>query len=445
MPTRTLAILVAALLACTERVEEAPARCEIDVTVAAPLGPLHPGTSQGYSAELVDLVYSPVLSSQRHPQASARVVGERDGQVWLRMTPARFHDGSAVTAADVAASIEAQASPASFDVTVLSESELLVRVNEPDGVRRLGEIYVTRSPLATQEASYKPAPGSGPFRLKELSEHEALLEAWPHGPESAPSLPTLRVSAVSGMRAAWARAMLGQTDFLLEVPENLDGFLDQMPDWHLRPYAYRLTYFLKPSGRALRSGLARWIATRTAHLPVPPNATSCDGFDTVLCRLRSLGGAAPKAPTGTVDILVWNNEGIASDAALRLQHRLHQLGVEARLLSLPLHELLSRMREGSYDLAVLFTPGSSPAEVAALLRSFRDLEGVAAEETLADLVSPSVDTVALRDAWSRELPLIGWFIVQPRLAVRAPFQDLPVAISPLRSLIGWPLRAECAP
>jgi len=146
----------------------------------------------------------------------------------------RFHDGSLVTAGDVAATLDAvldtsKASPlkaglASIDaVEVLSASELRLRLNKPDAslLTRM-ELGVLPTSLAAKSHSPKSIIGCGPYRLKSWSGNALDIE-----PVAKGSLP-IRFLGVKDPVTRSLKLVRGELDFTQgELPPHLIPYLKE--------------------------------------------------------------------------------------------------------------------------------------------------------------------------------------------------------------------------
>jgi len=146
----------------------------------------------------------------------------------------RFHDGSLVTAGDVAATLNAvldasKASPlkaglASIEtVEVLSASELRLRLNKPDAslLTRM-ELGVLPASLAAKPHSPKSITGCGPYRLKAWNGNTLDIE-----PVTKGSLP-IRFLGVKDPVTRSLKLVRGELDFTQgELPPHLIPYLKE--------------------------------------------------------------------------------------------------------------------------------------------------------------------------------------------------------------------------
>jgi peptide/nickel transport system substrate-binding protein len=238
----------------------------------APSIALHRHVFEPLVARNPDLTLAPALAREWVPLA--------DGTGWeFRLDPAaRFQDGAAVTAADVAASFarvhSVPNSPGRWTpfvtevagVEVVDQRTLRLRTHGPGPLvpANLPAILVVPERVAREAATAdfnagRAAVGSGPYRLREYAQGErAVLErdpSWWRGAHEPWDRVTFKIVGNAAARVAALRA--GDVQLIEAVPPRDAAALERDPNLAVaRTASVRLVYIAFDQGRDASPGLA---------------------------------------------------------------------------------------------------------------------------------------------------------------------------------------------
>jgi peptide/nickel transport system substrate-binding protein len=316
-----------------------------------------------------------------------------DGLTWrLTMRDGlRFHDGSAVTPADIVRTIEEDRRESASVAACLEDIDHVAASGARDvdvTLRRrcsflLDDLMrtVTR-PTGTGSARV----GTGAFSVVSLSADELVLEANRHYHQGPPAVDRVVVHSYDALRTAFAEMMRGRLDFLFEVGPDSAEFLSDQQSIDVRtfvgPYANMLLLnsaraMFRPSvvRRALSLAVDRMALVQQgqkghgvpATVPTWPNhwARSALGrgvaFDpdraaVLLAAARAGTGRPPLAagaPVLEFTCLVPANFAIIERLALLVQRQLAEVDVRMRVESLPAEALNLRLGSGDFDAVLL--------------------------------------------------------------------------------------------
>lgn len=269
MPQKKVMLLLFALLFFSADISCAPSRQASDSTPGdtlvileqQKLAPIHPIlTATTLSADLTDIIFDGLikLDDGFEPKPHLAESWERstDGLTWtfhLRKG-VRFHDGSKLTAEDVAFTFQKvrDLPVGSFFNPIFQEVESIKVI----GSHTLQ--IVLKRPLASflpmlevgilpKHESVDPYPvGTGPYKLKSWSEMGVLLEANEDYFLGRPNIDQIRVVVDPNPKTFWAKAARGRADLFLDSLSARDGTLRQLPgfDTHsvANPYYYILSF-----------------------------------------------------------------------------------------------------------------------------------------------------------------------------------------------------------
>ena len=390
-PTASIAALAVALAtACDLGAGSGRAEVVLSVGYAAPAeaGGLNqliaPLTGEGLVRTGLDGRVEPVLADFWKIDPSGTTITMN-----LRQDVA-FHDGSPMTADDVKASLERLLeSPGQIARNpVLGDIQSI----EPDGRHRV--VIHLAHPAARQVLFELGVPvdkdgqGTGPFFVESTTDDETTLRATPHYYLGRSEIDTVRIITYSTLRTAWAAMMRSEIDFLFDVPIEAREFVEADSSVrvfsHDTPYAYALLFNTRRPpfddhrarvalsyaidreaiiGGALRgygsvaSGIwpSHWVydgVERTFdHDPQKADrqlseiglqrCVSADQGSTRRCRSRLRFQA-----------LVIDRPRF-EPIALLVQKQLRQIGVEMEIDARPFAEVMSRIRNDSWDATLL--------------------------------------------------------------------------------------------
>jgi peptide/nickel transport system substrate-binding protein len=378
---------------------------------------------------------------------------EADGRVLhLRLRPGlRFHDGTPLTAADVAASLARLLAPATASphawlawpidgaelvrdgravalpgVQVLSETELRVTLAVP-----LREFVFALASLPTAVVP-RGAPrgvGAGPFRLSRSAEGAAHLSAFEAFHRGRPFADGAALAGADARRAERALER-GEVDLVLRpeaVPRSGGRDLPALCAAYAVVNARRLGPQAEPLRRVLgsldRSELTRlFVRGPSSPLasvlpapiapPAPPPAAS----------------AAPRLSAGTrITLLVPSSAELPRAVADRIQVKLFDRGLRVAVETIPPEALGARLGAGDYDIVLAPVTFVSPAPSLAVLQLAWALGGPpAARRALTELAAPGASPSAVAAAVADALLAVPLFATGLRASFRPELQGLQV-------------------
>lgn len=322
------------------------------------------------------------------PALARSVTPSRDGLTWTVTLGRglRFHDGSPLDAAAVAAVIAPGASDPAFQppglrdiasATATDDTTLEIALRAPSSLlpEALAALEITGGPDASSGAGpFVPVAGS-PGNGIEMSAFDGY-----HG--GRPAVGRLLLRSFPTARTAWAALMRREIDFLYEVAPEALGFVASSGDAQvrsfLRSYVYAVGFNVAhPALRspALRRRLAASVDRRAlidnvfggrgveALDPVWPlhwahDAPPALGEEAAIGRgperaapTRPLPALAP--PRLTLRCLVPAGLPLFERLALHVQRAMLEAGVDLRLEPVPPAELARRLALGDFDTYLL--------------------------------------------------------------------------------------------
>jgi peptide/nickel transport system substrate-binding protein len=225
----SLVILVFAGIGCAPRARRTPddtvvVLIETPITTADPRAQL-----TNYDNKLVRIIASGLTSvdtQSLEPRLELATRIEQIDALTIDVTlraDARFSDGSPVTAADVAGTYMSVLAP---DSTSASHKTLTDRFTSVEALGPLTARFHLKAPLATFRSdvdfgivSFHDGPpalghaiGAGPYRLRELTSTDALLEANPYYYGQKPRLPNVDIKLVRDTAARLLMLVGGSAD-----------------------------------------------------------------------------------------------------------------------------------------------------------------------------------------------------------------------------------------
>jgi peptide/nickel transport system substrate-binding protein len=313
-----------------------------------------------------------------------------------------FHDGTRLTpelaVLALKQSISEPQAPSSFasvkSVTASGADGVDIRLSEPNSFL-LPDLAYTAVTLPG-----KPQIGTGPFKVTQ-SDAQALtgavgqdtvaLQAFDRYYRGHPTISNITITNYPTLRNAWAALMRDETDMLYEVGRDAVDFVQaesKVKTYSFgRPYYNALVFNVRHQilkrteiRRALNEAVDRTALIRDgmngrgrpADAPLLPEhwaySTSARPFEfnptdarQLLDQARlpikpSTGGRMPSRFSFTC--LVWNDPRFERLAVL-IQKQLADVGVEMRLLSLPLNQLGERVAKGDFDAFLMEFGGRS--------------------------------------------------------------------------------------
>jgi hypothetical protein len=215
-------LLLLALSTSAHAAGRRPIGGAIDIPVRDFSGLIDPHLVETRSGRLVASLYHLHLfrlrGEQLLPELASSAGTFASDQLTFTIAPARFHDGSAVTAQDVVASLKrlaalADASPVGRLIAALSfaarDTTVIItapRGTHPDELRLL----LARPEVAILKGG-SPSSAGGPFRILKGDDEVRALVAWEGHPEGRPFLQEIRLLHLSSEREriAFAEGRVG--------------------------------------------------------------------------------------------------------------------------------------------------------------------------------------------------------------------------------------------
>jgi peptide/nickel transport system substrate-binding protein len=365
---------------------------------------LDPHTQTAFSSlRLLELIYEPLVRLDPTltivPAVAESWEFSEDGMtLTFKLDPeAKFHDGTAVTSADVKASFErildeetAAATRANFlsiaSIDTPDEATVVFRLSQADApiLTAMTDINAAIVPASAIEAGTvgTEAVGSGPFKLEswEPNAREVLTanDDWAGG--DVP-LEGITITVLPDETAILASLRAGQTDFALLndplvatlVPDELNLQLNRAP-----LLAYNVLQ-LNPSRppmdklevrQAIACAVNRQEIIDTAQLgegqvtgPLTIPAYKSDP-STLFCyeqdveRAKELMAAAGEADGFSATVIAATGEPpVAASEAQVLQSQLAEIGVNLEIELLELNVYVDRWLAGDFDMAVALNGG----------------------------------------------------------------------------------------
>jgi peptide/nickel transport system substrate-binding protein len=225
-------------LACSGAPAPATPRAPVTLTVGRPLvSQIDPGRSLRTVADFV--ANERLTASDAHGRARPLLLDHwnisADGLTW-RLTlrdGLRFHDGSAVTTADIVRTIDEDRRATPGTTACLDDITGVSAVGDRDVEVRLKRRCFYLLDDLLQEVTRKSGPGkstvgTGPFSIVSTSADEVVLAANPNYHQGPPGADRVVLRSYDSLRTAWAEMMRGRLDLLAEVgPDSADFLADQ--------------------------------------------------------------------------------------------------------------------------------------------------------------------------------------------------------------------------
>ncbi|MBI3812476.1 MAG: hypothetical protein HY283_09785 [Nitrospirae bacterium] len=225
------------------------------------LAPIHPIlTSTTLSADLTDIIFDGLIKLddgfEPKPHLAESWETSADGLTWtfhLRKG-VRFHDGSKLTAEDVAFTFQKvmDLPVGSFFNSIFKEVESIKVVGSHTLQIVLKRPIASFLPMLTvgilpKHESVNPSPvGTGPYKIKSWSEMGVLLEANEDYFLGRPNIDQIRVVVDPNPKTFWANVANGEADLFFDSLSARDGTLRQLPGFDTRsvanPYYYILSF-----------------------------------------------------------------------------------------------------------------------------------------------------------------------------------------------------------
>lgn len=373
--------------------------------VALTLGVAAPPSETGEATGLRDVIA--VLTAESLVQrrrdgsyeprlAESWVIDPEGRRLSLRLRGGiRFHDGEALSADVIRASLEA----ARTDPATLSQFPMLRDIERVETQGPLGLILHLRQrstlllddltlPI-TRGPDSRPA-GTGPFMLAGERDGMPVLRANDDYHRGRPQIDTIVIKSYPTVRSAWAAMMRSEIDILFQVPNDTREFVEAESSVQVfafdRPYVYFLGFntgrppFRDPAVRqALNHAVDRGaIIEHTLHghgragSGTWPFHWAYQGASLVYHydpqradRLLTEGGYPPHAISGRDGpdglpsrlrfvCLVPSDLAPFEMLALQLQKQFYDIGVDMRVEAMPSKEFLRRIDARDYDAVLLW-------------------------------------------------------------------------------------------
>ena len=307
-----------------------------------------------------------------------------------------FHDGTRLTP-DLAVTAFKQ-SMAGRNAPTSFASVRSVTTSGPDGIDvKLSEPNAFFLPDLAQTAVRLPGNtqiGTGPFKVTQSAEpdqQQVSLQAFDGYYRGRPAIAAVTVTNYPTLRNAWAALMRDETDMLYEVGRDAAEFVQA--ESRVKTYTFGRPYYnvmvfnvrhpiLKRADvrRALNQSIDRTALIRDAMNgrgrladgPLMPEhwaySTTSQPFQFNPSAARLLleqGGLRIQPSTGgrmpsrfAFTCLVWNDPRFERLAVL-IQKELADVGVEMKLVSLPIVQLGERMEKGDFEAVLIEMNGRS--------------------------------------------------------------------------------------
>jgi len=309
-----------------------------------------------------------------------------------------FHDGTRLTPElGVQAFKESMAepnAPSSFSsvrsIQVSVDNTIDITLEGPNSFF-LPDLAVT----SLKKPGLKPTDtpiGTGPFRIVRADRQQATLQAFDRYYRGHPAIATMEVTNYPTQRNAWAALMRGEVDMLYEVGRDATDFVAAESTVRTysspRPYYNVLAFNVRHPvlkhaevRRALNEALDRPTLIRDglkgkgrpADGPLlpenwaysPPSRPFDFSPPAARARLEQAGlrmrsGAGGKMPSRfAFTCIVYGDDSRFERLAVLVQKQLADVGVDMRLLPLPLDQFVARLKSGEFDAFLLELAGRS--------------------------------------------------------------------------------------
>lgn len=304
-----------------------------------------------------------------------------------------FHDGTLLTP-EIAVqafrdSIAAPSAPTSFSsvrsVATSGADGIDVKLSEPNS------FFLPDLAQTAVRLPGKPEIATGPFKITQSDAQQVSLQAFDRYYRGHPTIAAITITNYPTLRNAWAALMRDEADMLYEVGRDAEEFVQA--ESRVKTYSFPRPYYnvlvfnqrhpvLKRTEvrRALNEAVDRTALIRdgmngrgrpadgpllpehwaysTASRPFDFNPTAARAL-LEEARLRVQPSTAGKMPSRfAFNCLVWNDPRFERLGVL-IQKQLADIGVEMRLVSLPLDQLGDRVAKGDFDAFLMEMAGRS--------------------------------------------------------------------------------------
>jgi peptide/nickel transport system substrate-binding protein len=179
-----------------------------------------------------------------------------DGLAWeIKLRPnAFFHDGSQVSAVAVKESLERTLSgservlsPGLDDITAIETPDnhtVLIRV------RQRSTFLMDDLTIPISKRVEKLNLGTGPYLVDSTSTNEIMMRAFPQHYRGVPTIDRIRWRVYPTVRTAWAAMMRGEIDFLYEVGQDTQEFIQGENSVALFPFLRNYVYAIALNSRS---------------------------------------------------------------------------------------------------------------------------------------------------------------------------------------------------
>jgi ABC-type transport system substrate-binding protein len=396
---RALALLLTAGV-CAPSCDRARETASAPVTLRIGLGAPPKGTrGTGLSNVVSAISVEPWLTSLPDGKPSEKVASAWSwdaSRTTLHLTLRKdvfFHDGTRLTPALAVPafkqSMSAPGSPSSFSgvrsVTASGADGIDIKLSEPNSFF-LPDLAYTGVNLPG-----KPQIATGPYKVTQSDAQQVALKAFDQYYKGHPTISNITITAYPTLRYAWAALMRDETDMLYEVGRDAADFVQA--ESKVKTYSFGRPYYnvlvfnvrhpvLKKTEvrRALNEAVDRAALIRDAMNgkgrpadgPLVPEhwaystAAGPFAFNPPAARLLLDQARLPVRPGTSARMpsrfaftcLVWNDPRFERLAVL-VQKQLVDVGVEMRLVSLPLDQLGERVGRGDFDAFLMEFAGRS--------------------------------------------------------------------------------------
>ncbi len=334
------------------------------------------------------------------PAIIARVDSSDDGREYtFHLRPnAVAHDGAPITSAALETLfLSLQETPIAFphrhieQVTSTSPQTVVVRLSRPSPLFLESLLDATPPVSASQAGAFVPGP---------INPQSVSFTAFDRFVPARPTVESLEVKVFPTWRTAWGAMLRGEVDGLWEAPTDAIDFIEAASEFRIygtvRRYAYLLGFSLRDA--RLRDARVRQafahavdrehfvkVALRghgeTTAYQLNPSHWSAQPiealpFDRRRARdlLEAALGRAPRGsleegPSLSLECLVPADDRFER-VAQELRRQLAAVGVELRLVPLPLRALVDRIATGAFESYLLEASGQSPLQLERFWASF---------------------------------------------------------------------------
>lgn len=221
-----------------------------------------PFEETGFNGLVTSLVYDSLMvigdDLAMENQLAKTIERLRDRKTWrIELSPdIKFHDGSSMTATDVAASFDCAMHSETYriayymlepiqKITAVDEHSLIIKMKSSTSTLPLGLVLViTRAkytPCAVPKFSVKELVGSGPYQINSITNDKILLRRNENYWAGLPKIKNISFDFYKDKRAAWAALIKGDLDIIYDNSLETHSVTDKIP--HLKTASYPLDFF----------------------------------------------------------------------------------------------------------------------------------------------------------------------------------------------------------